>query len=116
MDQDEPLDGQPSIRLNMSYREQKSSLRLSSIYGSFRFKTPVEVMPGDATELFCPHCDATVLADVPCDICSAPLGKLRLAVGGDVYFCSRRGCKAHKVEFVDLEKSLTELTRHVVPI
>jgi len=115
MDDEQLLDGQPSIRLRLLYRGEESALLLSSIYGSFRFKTEKEVTPGDETSIVCPSCRNSIVTDSACNICGAMFGRLRLAVGGDVFFCSRRGCKNHKVELVDLERSLIELTSYAMP-
>lgn len=109
MDHDTWLDGHPSIGLNLLYKGVVSPLHLSSIYGSFRFDTRTTVEIGDATDLLCPHCSGSLIADTQCDACKARMGRLRLAVEGDVYFCSRRGCKGHKVDLQDFENSLAQL-------
>jgi hypothetical protein len=115
MDEAIQLDGQPSIRLLLRFAGQEAVLQLSCIYGSFRFQTGVEVPAGEVTELACPACGKSVVTDSVCDVCSARQARLRMVVGGDVFFCSRRGCKHHKVDVVDLEKTLVELMRWVEP-
>ena len=109
MDHETVLDGNASIGLNLRLSEEVFPLHLSSIYGSFRFDTNVQVGMGEQTELFCPACDHALVVKKECDICAASLAMLALAVDGDVYFCSRRGCKNHKVELRDPERSLGEL-------
>lgn len=111
MDEEMLLDGNPSIQLLLSLRGVTSPLSLSSIYGSFRFCTDTGVLAGETTGLSCGHCSKSILTDSLCKVCNAPLAALELAVGGRVFFCSRRGCKHHRVELNDPEKSLAELTR-----
>jgi len=111
MDEESHLDGNSAIVLTMHYRGQTAPLQLSSIYGSFRFAVDEEVEPGSVTELLCPRCHRSVLIGSACKVCAARLARLRLAVGGEVFFCSRRGCKFHHIELSDPENSLVELTR-----
>ena len=112
MDHETVLDGNPSIGLNLKQGDELFPLHLSSIYGSFRFDTNVQVGMGEQTDLFCPACDRSLIVKRKCDICAASLAMLALDVDGDVYFCSRRGCKNHKVELRDLERSLGALYGH----
>lgn len=109
MDNDTLLDGHPSVGVNLLYNGVETPLHLSSIYGSFRFDTPTAVDIGDVTDILCRHCSQSLVTDTPCEICKANLGRMRMAVDGDVFFCSRRGCKGHKVELRDLEESLAIL-------
>ena len=111
MDEAVFLDGNPSIRLRLSMHGEETPLQLSSIYGSFRFHTKTEVKAGEVTGLSCGQCGKSVLTDTGCPVCNAPLASLQLAVGGRVFFCARRGCKSHRIELNDPEKSLAELTR-----
>ncbi len=109
MDDSVNLDGNPSIRVNFKLGEEKGELHLSSIYGSFRYLTEVKVGAGDVTDLYCPHCNALLNTDRPCGVCGAPLAHLKLEVDGEVFFCSRRGCKTHNIELRDLEGSLERM-------
>jgi hypothetical protein len=111
MDEAVYVDGHPSVRVVLRYGGKESVLHLSAIYGSFRFVSEVPVGAGDETELLCEHCGQTLVTDSRCEVCSAALCFLHLTVGGDVLFCSRRGCKYHRAETDDLERSLIELTR-----
>ena len=112
MDHETVLDGNPSIGLNLKQGDEHFPLHLSSIYGSFRFDTNALIGMGEQTDLFCPACSRSLVIRRECEICSASLAMLALDVDGDVYFCSRRGCKNHKVELRDLERSLGELYGH----
>jgi hypothetical protein len=105
------IDGYPAIALSLEYLGEETPLRLSSIYGSFRYASQTPVVAGDITELKCPHCGKSLITDSPCDVCTAPMAMLHLEVGGDVLFCSRRGCKVHRAETDDLERSMIALTQ-----
>ena len=111
MDPNRLIDGYPAIALLLHYLEERTPLLLSPIYGSFRYASRSPVGAGDLTELLCPHCEKSLVTDSPCEVCTAPLAMLHLSVGGDVLFCSRRGCKVHRAETDDLERSMIELTR-----
>jgi hypothetical protein len=113
MDRGQLIDGYPGISLTLNYLGEQSPLLLSSIYGSFRYASKSPVVAGDFTELLCPHCGKSLITDSPCEVCTAPLAMLHLSVGGDVLFCSRRGCKVHRAETDDLERSMIDLTRGV---
>lgn len=109
MDAEKPLDGNPSIRVTLRVAGADHILNLSALYGSFRYDTPAQVDLGAETELFCPHCKASLVTDARCEVCKARSCRMSLELEGDVYFCSRRGCKNHKVELRDLEKALASL-------
>ncbi len=111
MDGEAKLDGHPSIALHMHSSAGQGPMRLSALFGSFRYETPVGVEPGEQVEMFCPGCLKNLGTPQVCTVCGAKMARLRMDVGGDVFFCLRKGCKSHKVELVDLEASLEMLYR-----
>jgi len=115
MDETHPLDGQPSIRVVVVANGDEGVLHLSSLYGSFRFDTSMAVDQGDTVLMKCPHCSGVLVTDTPCLVCRASMVKLGLDVGGEVFFCSRRGCKGHKVELIDLERAMELLYQAARP-
>lgn len=112
MDTGSKLDGHPSIRLNLKSAGGQGPLWLSALFGSFRYETPVTVDAGEQVEMFCPRCSAALGTPQVCTVCGARMARLRMDVGGDVFFCLRKGCKSHKVELVDLEASLEALYKY----
>lgn len=104
------IDGYPAIALILDYLGEETPLKLSAIYGSFRYVTETPVVAGDVTGVKCPHCQKTLITDSPCEVCTAPLAMLHFDGGGDVFFCSRRGCKVHRAETDDLERSMIAFT------
>ncbi len=115
MDETHPLDGQPSIRVLVETSGNQGVLHLSSLYGSFRFDTSLPVHQGDTVTMTCPHCGTSLVTDTPCHVCRASMVTLGLEVGGEVFFCSRRGCKGHKVELIDLERAMELLYQTARP-
>lgn len=111
MDRDLRLDGHPSIALMLRSNSGEGPLRLSALFGSFRYETRVLVEAGEQVEMMCPKCQVSLGTPQRCTVCGARMGHLRMHVGGEVYFCLRKGCKSHKVELVDLEASLEMLYR-----
>lgn len=109
MDSTLKLDGHPSIALWVRTRGGEGPLHLSALFGSFRYETQVQVEPCEAVEMYCPKCRLSLGTPEPCSVCGAAMAHLKLDVGGEVYFCTRKGCKNHKVELVDLEASLDVL-------
>lgn len=95
MDPSHPIDGQPSVRVLLGTKEGEDELYMSCLYGSFRFETGAPVSRDEVTRFRCPHCRASLVSDVNCDICGAPTALLELGEDGNVRFCARRGCKGH---------------------
>lgn len=103
------VDNEASIKLNVEIAEQKGTINLSSIYGSYNYNTSLS-MPMDQVATFsCPHCLGVVKDESKCLTCDAPMVPFYLDMGGKVSICSRSGCKQHKVEFDDLSVALNKL-------
>ncbi|NHJ39797.1 MAG: hypothetical protein FK731_07165 [Asgard group archaeon] len=102
MDTKELVDDIPSIKLNISSKDDKGIIRLSSFYGSYNYSTDIEIMKGTKYKFNCPHCEKEIISKIKCSECSAKLIPLNISEGGIVRFCSRAGCKNHNVEFNDL--------------
>ena len=101
MDESHPIDGQPSIRVLLGTSEGEDILFLSCLYGSFRYETGAPVPRDEVTRFRCPSCSESMMAVGPCAICGAPMAGLALAGEGSVDFCTRRGCKGHRLNMDD---------------
>jgi len=97
MDVSHPIDGQPSIRVLLGTAVGEDVLFLSCLYGSFRYETGAPVSQDEITRFRCPHCAESLVAGGGCETCGAPMAGLALAAGGSVDFCTRRGCKGHRL-------------------
>jgi Zn finger protein HypA/HybF involved in hydrogenase expression len=109
LDHQRLVDNEPSIRLKIKIGENKGTINLSSIYGSYNYIADIEIRKDEIAEFNCPHCEAQITSDQHCLTCDAPTIPLYLDMGGKVSFCSRSGCKNHKVEFEDLSIALNKL-------
>ena len=109
MDHDQLIDNESSIKLNIEINDKKGSINLSSIYGSYNYKSDIEMIQGEVVNFYCPHCNEQILSDLNCLTCKAPMIPFHLHMGGKVSICSRTGCKDHKVEFDDLSIALNKL-------
>ena len=85
------------VRLDGQVRrtKQDGTLYLSAIFGDAGEETDLALQDGDIVDLRCPECDASVMLPLVCKLCGAEMASLNGAKGGNLEFCSRRGCKAH---------------------
>lgn len=95
------LDGAPSIEVNLTYAGKHAPLYLSSLYGSYKVETELNMPVGKVAGFRCPHCKADLKSTRKCDACSSQMIAFELKAGGQVQICSRRGCKKHVLEFQD---------------
>jgi len=95
------LDGVPSIEVNLTYAGKHAPLYLSSLYGSYKVETELNMPAGKVAGFRCPHCKVDLKSTRKCDACSSQMIAFELKAGGQVQICSRRGCKKHVLEFQD---------------
>jgi NADH-quinone oxidoreductase subunit E len=95
-----PIDGQPSIRVIISYNHKQGWLRLSCLYGSYNFACEYDVPMDSVATFICPHCNVEFHSTLDCSICAAPMVPMFVDGGGIVQICSRRGCKNHLLDLV----------------
>ena len=98
MDPNHLIDGQPSVRVTISFGRKHGWLRLSSLYGSFTLESEYETPMDTVTHFFCPHCHADLTGASNCPQCGAWMVPMIVRGGGMVQICSRRGCKEHMLD------------------
>jgi NADH-quinone oxidoreductase subunit E len=98
MDPDFEIDGNPSIRVTMSFGREHGWLRLSSLYGSYNVESEHDIPKDAVVNFFCPHCHAELRGAAACLECGAPMVPMIVRGGGVVQICSRRGCKGHMLD------------------
>ena len=96
------IDGQPSIQITISSNQKQGWLRLSCLYGSYNFACEFEVSIGSVVSFICPHCGVEFPSTLDCSVCDAPMLPMLVEGGGIVQICSRRGCKNHMLDLVQL--------------
>jgi len=109
MDEDQTVDNEASIKLTIRMQDQKGTIHLSSIYGSYNYLCDLELPFGNVASFYCPHCNQQITSQVECLTCGATMVPFHLDMGGKVAICSRAGCKNHTVEFIDLGDALKRL-------
>lgn len=110
MDPHNYIDGHPSIRVTVSFGDRHGWVRLSSLYGSFsvdqEYKVPIDAV----VNFFCPHCHAELIGTSDCMTCGAPMVPMLIhGKGGVVQICSRRGCKEHILDLVEINFRLNDM-------
>lgn len=92
------IDGQPSIKLTVSYGEKHGWLRLSGLYGSFNSESEHDVPMDEIVQLFCPHCNADLPGADFCPECGTRMLPMVVKGGGNLEICPRHGCKGHQLD------------------
>ena len=106
-------DGQ-RLPLHAHVRESKKEgeIVLSSVFGDHTVKTDLDIKERWILDLFCPKCDASLMLAVNCKECGGPLASLNIEGGGNLEFCSRKGCKAHALGgFGDVDQMMSLVNR-----
>lgn len=98
MDNRQVIDGQPVIRVTVSFGQKHGWLALSSIYGSYHVSSEFEIPVETVVQMFCPHCHSELLGSTKCPDCNAPMVPMIVRGGGIVQICTRRGCKGHLLD------------------
>lgn len=98
MDPDNLVDGLPSIRVIISFGQSHGWLLLSSLYGSYNIQSEHEIPVDTTVDFFCPHCHAELAGGTKCTECNAPMVPMIVRGGGILQICSRRGCRAHRLD------------------
>lgn len=106
MDQDQLIDNEAGIHLLVSCCNNSGDIWLSSIYGSYNYKSTIDLPKNYLAVFSCPHCLEVLNSKSECLTCGANMVPFYLDMGGKVSICSRSGCKSHFVEFDDLSVAL----------
>jgi len=106
MDPKITLDNEPSIKVDIKIRGEKSWLRLSSVWGSYTIQSERKINVGDVPEFYCPHCTKSLNLAIKCETCGSPKVELNLNTGGKIMICSKRGCKKHVIEIDNVKDFL----------
>ena len=95
---------------------QDGTIYLSAIFGDYTIETDLRIPDGMTAEFRCPVCEMSVMLQMPCKLCGAPMASVNLQPGGVLEFCSRRGCKGHALGgFGDVDQLMALLTQMFNP-
>ncbi len=74
---------------------QEATVYLSAVFGDYSIDCDVKIPEGSIVQFRCPSCEQSVMLEMPCKLCGAPMASLNILKGGSLEFCSRRGCQGH---------------------
>lgn len=92
---DHIIDNYPCIQMTVSFDRNHGWVRLSSLYGSFKFKSEHDIPINTKVNIFCPHCHAELLGGYDCPECRTEMVTMIVRGGGTIRICPQRGCKGH---------------------
>lgn len=107
MDNTHQINGEPAIKLNIEIDRERGVLWLCAVYSCMSHENDIELKEDEQVKFFCPHCNKSLMRDVMCKICDAPMVGFNIKAGGKVNICSRNGCENHYVVFEDLDKEIS---------
>ena len=87
---------------------QDGEIYLSAIFGDYALETDLKLPAGAVVDFRCPICDRSLMLQMPCKLCGAPMASLNLKGGGVLEFCSRAGCRGHALGgFGDVDEMMS---------
>jgi len=99
MDNENYLDGYPSIRIDAALGEKIGWVRLPSLYGNFVRAYQYKISQDTVVNLVCPHCGSRLHGTAHCMECDAPMATMKVDEGyGVINICSRIGCNGHMLD------------------
>ncbi|MDD3877196.1 MAG: hypothetical protein PHT69_11280 [Bacteroidales bacterium] len=107
MDEEHLLNEAKSIKVNIETSAGKGQLWLCSIYGCYDHEANISIKENEIVNMSCPHCQTSLLRDIKCKKCDAPMTGMNIIAGGKVNICSRKGCDNHYVLFEDINDVMT---------
>lgn len=102
MDEKHPINGHPSVKMNIETGRDRGVIWLCSIYGCNDHENDIELKENELVNFYCPQCNKSLMRDISCKLCEAPMVGMNIKAGGKVNICSRNGCPNHYVVFEDL--------------
>ena len=109
MDEKHLINDGPSIKLNCKIGSKRGTIRLSPVYGCYDIWSDVEHPENEIAKFYCPQCNQKLMSKIKCKECGAKMVPLLIKAGGELIFCSRRGCKNHHLEFEEISDASRKL-------
>ena len=108
MDNGHQINGKPSVKINIVSGNDRGVLWLCAVYGCIAHENNIELQEGATVEFSCPHCNKSLVREVECKMCEAPMVGFSISAGGKVNICSRKGCENHYVVFEHLDSEISK--------
>lgn len=106
MDITHQINGESAIKVNIETDKNRGVLWLCAVYGCMAHEKDIELLENENVLFYCPHCNQSLMREVKCKMCDAPMVGFNIKSGGKVNICSRNGCENHYVVFEDLDKEI----------
>ncbi len=107
MDEIHQINGKASVKINISTQRDRGVLWLCAVYGCMAHENDINLAEGEVVEFYCPHCNKSLVREVLCKLCEAPMVGFNIKAGGKVNICSRKGCENHYVVFENLDSEIS---------
>lgn len=111
MDGRHPIEGYPSISLQVSFNGTKGWGRLSSLYGSRLTESEQPVSSDEPVKFICPRCRVDLMGKSSCMDCGHPMATLKIQGGGVLLACARWGCMNRLLCLNEMDSSIETNTK-----
>lgn len=108
MDESHPINEKPSVKMNIETERDRGVIWICSLYGCSDHENNIELKKNELVQFYCPQCNKSLMRDIQCKVCDAPMVGMNIKVGGKVNICSRNGCENHYVVFEDLAEAINK--------
>lgn len=92
MDEKHPIEGYPSISLEISFNGTRGWGKFSGLSGSHLVEFEHPASPEVQLKFYCPHCRAELIGNSNCMDCGQPMAALKIPGGSVLLVCSQWGC------------------------
>ncbi|MCK5560017.1 MAG: hypothetical protein KAJ51_05465 [Thermoplasmata archaeon] len=83
------------IDVNVATEKEKGSLQLSALWDDYTHSMDgMTISDGEEVEMFCPHCNKSLISEDTCEDCGSTITMFRFSMG-HIKICNRKGCKWH---------------------
>ncbi len=102
MDEQERIDGLPTVKLKVVVDGQETFVHLDPIYGKNRIKMPVPINKGDKIDIRCPKCNISLIdPGQTCAECDMPVYVLEIPGKGELRGCFTSDCRWQYWDYIE---------------
>ena len=102
MDEQERIDGLPTVKLKVIVNGQETFVNLDPIYGKNRIKMSVPITSDDKVDIRCPKCNISLVDQgQTCPECNAPVYVLEIPGKGELRGCFTSDCRWQYWDYIE---------------
>ncbi len=102
MDEQERIDGLPTVKLKVIVNGQETFVNLDPIYGKNRIKMSVPITSDDKVDIRCPKCNISLVDQgATCPECNAPVYVLEIPGKGELRGCFTSDCRWQYWDYIE---------------